>query len=506
MKFVNRRLERKVLDTFYKQKRAGLLVLYGRRRIGKTSLLSHWIDTLPHKRSSGEPDNVLFWTATTYGTAYQLRDFSQALLRVDPRFTSLPAPDFTFSDWAAAFEHLHNLATQHTAEKPFLAIIDEFTYLVQTDPAVVSVLQKVWDHTLSKSPNLRLVLSGSLVGIMEQEVLSAQSPLYGRATLLMKLRPLLFGTFREIFPAWSPAERVAAYAICGGVPAYIDLFTRSTQFNQGLRDYYLVPGSVALNDPTLLLNDRLHEPYVYESVLSAVANGFHTWSDIARMAGIPDGSLGHYLQTLQALEMVERRDPVFVEAGGRKGRYYVKDPFLRFYYRFIVPHRTAIERGDTNRALRVISLDLRAFIGTYVFEELCREWVSVQADSDKLGFLPEQIGSFWAQHRSGAVQLDIVAGSRREKQLFVGEAKWGNEPVPRNVLTDLIARSQRMPQVAEGWKTQYALFAREGFTEATQQAASELGARLVTLPELELALAKSANLPVVSSKQSNYSV
>jgi uncharacterized protein len=492
MKFVNRRHELRTLNAFYKQKSAGLLIMYGRRRIGKTSLLSHWVDTLPNKDALNKNGNPLFWTATTHGSAHQLRDFSQALLRADPRFTSSPTPDFTFGDWAAAFEHLSNLAAQHTPTNPFLVIIDEFTYLVQSDPAIVSVLQKVWDHTLSKSPNLRLILSGSLVGIMERDVLSAQSPLYGRATLLIKLRPLLFGTYHEIFPSWSPAERVGAYAISGGVPAYIDLFTRAAHFTQGLHDYYLAPGSVVLNDAALLLHDRLHEPYIYESVLSAIANGFHTWNDIARMAGVPEGSLGHYIQTLQALEMVEKRNPVLADMGGRKSHYYVKDPFLRFYYRFIIPHRTAIERGDTTRVLKIISEDLRAFIGTYVFEELCREWVSAEADAGTLGFVPEQIGSFWTQHRGDAVQLDVVACSRRTKRLLIGEAKWGNDPVPRNVITDLINRSQRMPQVAEGWETQYILFAREGFTEASQQTATELGIRLITLPALELGLTRAA--------------
>ena len=223
-------------------------------------------------------------------------------------------------------------------------MVDEFTYLVQGEPALVSLLQHAWDHRLSKVESLRLILSGSLVGIMEEQVLSGQSPLYGRATSLMRLAPLAFGSLVENFPHWAPAERIAAYAVCGGIPSYLAPFAETANFTQGLRDNVLSSGSLFLTDAALLLNERLNDPFVYASVLGAIASGFHVWTDIARMAGVPEGNLEHYVQTLQALGMVERRDPGLAAPGGRRGRYHVSDPFLRFYYRFILPHRTAIER------------------------------------------------------------------------------------------------------------------------------------------------------------------
>lgn len=491
MKFVDRRRELKQLDDFYHRSVAGLLVLYGRRRVGKTSLLSHWLNqlTIRHKLSANQS---LFWTATTQGSQYQLRDFSQAVIRLDLRLPTPPAPDFSFPNWETAFGYLADLATLHSAHDPFVIIIDEFTYLVQSDPAIVSLLQRVWDHRLSRTPNLRLVLSGSLVGIMDRKVLSAQSPLYGRATSLLKLHPLAFGTLAELFPTWSAAERVALYSVCGGIPSYLALFEGAANFTRGLRQGALAPGSLLFSDASLLLNERLNDPYVYSSVLASIASGFHTWKDIAHMAGVTETNLGHYLETLQALGMVERRHPVLAGAGSRRGRYHVSDPFLRFYYRFILPYRTAIERGELARVTETIASDLRAFIGAYVFEELCCEWILSESDRGQLGFLPEEVGSFWSQHRGQAVQLDIVAASRRSKQLLIGEAKWSDKPVARDVLTDLVKRSQRMPQVAEGWQTQYALFARAGFTEATREAAQTLKARLVDLPELEQGLRASA--------------
>jgi AAA+ ATPase superfamily predicted ATPase len=296
---------------------------------------------------------------------------------------------------------------------------------------------------------------------------------------------LPFAALIELFPEREPAERVAIYGITGGVPAYLELFNRAPTFAQALQEQCFAPGSIVLTDPALILYEQLHEPQIYESVLSAIASGFHTWKDIARMAGVVESSLGHYLKVLQELELIERRDPILSRPGGRRGRYHVSDPFLRFYYRFIVPHITNIERGYVEAAYNQIRSDLRAFMGTYVFEELCREWVIAAAATDELGFHPDSVGSYWGRQRGVGVQLDVVAASERERKLLIGEAKWGEGLVGRNVVTNLIKRSTRMPQTEEGWDVEYVLFAREGFTEAAQMAATELGTRLVTLNEVE---------------------
>ena len=483
MKFINRRRELHTLDDFYNGKGAAMLVLYGRRRVGKTSLLSHWIE---QRFSNGRRNQGLFWTATTQSADFQLGDFSRTLAAADPRRSETPSPTFALQSWEEAFRYMAELAEMRAMDGPLVIVIDEFTYLAQSDPGIVSILQRTWDHTLSKSSHLRLILSGSLVGVMEKHVLSAQAPLYGRARAV-RLRPLEFGALIELFPSWKPETRVAVYAVCGGIPAYLDLFERAGKFDRGLMDYGLAPNSIMLTDTTLLLNERLDEPYIYESVLATIASGFHEWSEIAKIARVNDGSLGHYLQTLQSLEMIKRVEPVLSEGSSRRGRYFVADPFLRFYYRFIVPNRTAIQRGMLGRTVQTIIDDLRSFIGTYVFEDLCRDWVLIRAEQGKLGWLPEEYGSFWRQTKRLSVQLDVVAASNRDKRLLIGEAKWTQEPIARHILTSLLERSQRMPQVAEGWKTEYVLFSRSGFTDATQETAKESGVRLVNLEEIEQA-------------------
>ena len=283
---------------------------------------------------------------------------------------------------------------------------------------------------------------------------------------------------------------MAIYGVTGGVPAYLDLFTRTGDFVTALRDHCLVPGSLIMSDPAVILYEQLQEPQTYESVLWAIASGFHKWSEIAKMAGLPETALGHYLKVLQELAFIERREPVLAKPKSKSGRYYVCDHFLRFYYRFIVPQIGHIERGYHEAAAKKINAELRPFLGEHIFEELCREWVWAAAMAGQLDFVPEVVGSYWRTYRGKGVQLDVVAAAPREKRLLIGEAKWGRDVLSRRLLPDLIKRSQRMPQVAQGWDTQYVLFARTGFTEALQSTAQEANTLLVSLTQLETTLSQ----------------
>ena len=476
MKFVGRQRELQTLESFYQSPEAGLLILYGRRRIGKTRLITHFLD------SNKETPNF-YWVATTHSESFQLRDFSQAIMRHDPRMAGPPTEDFTFPSWEAALEHLADVV--ELDDRQHLVVMDEFTYLLRNEPAISSVFQKVWDHRLSRIPQLKLILTGSLIGMMAREVFSYQAPLYGRATAQIRLRPLPYAAVHGLFPERGADERIAIFGVTGGVPAYLELFTRTKDFVSGLSEHCLAPGSIMLTDPAVILYEQLQEPQTYESILSAIASGFHQWSDIAKMAGVSETALGHYLKVLQELEFIEKRDPILAKPTGKQGRYYVDDHFLRFYYRFIVPQLSAIERGYQEAVAAKIQAELRSFLGTHVFEELCREWVWAAAMSGQLDFVPEEVGSFWRRYRGKGVQLDVVAAAPREKRLLIGEVKWGRKPLSRNILTDLVQRGQRMPQVAGGWQTQYVLFAREGFTDSLIEYANSMGALLIPLDQIE---------------------
>jgi uncharacterized protein len=482
MEFVGRERELQTLEGFFQSPEAGLLILYGRRRIGKTRLLTQFLEQ--------HPDTPTFyWVATSHNEAYQLRDFSQAILRhpgLPGRLGGPPTEDWSFPNWEDALQYLAGIVA--ASPQPHLVILDEFTYLLRNEPAISSVFQKMWDHHLSKIPQLKLVLTGSLIGMMARQVFSYQAPLYGRATTQIRLRPLSYGAMSELFLKRRADERLAIYGVTGGVPAYVQLFTRTADFVSALRDYCLIPGSIIVSDPAVILYEQLQDPQTYQSILSAIAAGYSQWSDIAKMAGVTETALGHYLKILQELEYITRLEPVLSRPTGKRGRYVVRDHFLRFYYRFVVPQLGPIERGYQEAAAVKIDAQLRPFLGTHVFEELCREWVWAAAMSGQLDFVPEEVGSFWRMYKGQSVQLDVVAAAPREKRLLIGEAKWGREMLSRRVLTDLIQRSQRMPQVAEGWSTQYVLFAREGFTEALQEEARMRNAILISLAQLEKTL------------------
>ena len=479
MDFIDRKRELKAFHQIYYSNKAELVILFGRRRIGKTRLITHFCKT-------EKIDTPFYWMATTHNNAYQLRDFSQAIYRFDSRFSTPPPPTFSFADWEAAFIHLADIAENR--QSPTLFVLDEFTYLLRNDPAITSILQKVWDHRLSQILQFKFVLTGSLVGMMQKEIFAYQAPLYGRATSKIRLRPLPYAALIELFPERSVTERIAIYAVTGGVPAYLELFTRDSSFSQTLKSTCFEIGSLFLSDPALILNEQLSEPQTYESILSAVAWGFHQWKEIAQMAGVSETSLAHYLHILQELELIERRDPIFANPQGKQGRYHLCDPFLRFYYRFIVPNLASIERGYLTAVVDKITAELRPYIGVNIFEGLCQEWIWSAAILGELPFSPEIVGSYWRREKGQGVQLDVVAANPRQKQLLIGECKWGSGLVPESVLSDLIERSQRMPEVAKGWKTHYLLFAREGFTPELHQLAKERDVQLISAEMLENSL------------------
>lgn len=232
------------------------------------------------------------------------------------------------------------------------------------------------------------------------------------------------------------------------------------------------------------------------AIIEAIAAGYHTLSDIATMAGIPRTNIVKYLGVLQELGYVERQVPATARRPerSRKGRYVILDPYLRFYFRFLAPNLSFIERGMVEQAISVQNSVLPSrrfasalmrdhlidFIGTHTFEELCRDWVAVQADLGALPFLPERIGSFWSRQ----AQVDVVAVNWRTKDILLGECKWSTDEVGRSVIRTLADKTDKvLPD--EGWTIHYVFFARQGFTAAAQAEAAALNATLVTLEQLE---------------------
>ncbi len=446
-----------------------LVLLYGRRRVGKTVLARRWAE------QSGRP--TLYWAAERETAPLQRRKLYARMLNV----AMAQAPNFTSWDelWTAFAAQLR--------DQPGILILDEVPHAAEADPAFLSALQHAWDQHLKHAP-LIIVLSGSHVHTMET-LLARGSPLFGRFTGQWHLQPLPFSALREFLPHWAADQRVAAYAILGGVPAYLERLNPQASLSDNLRDVILSSGSIFVAEPDLLLADEVYEPRVYNAVLQAVGSGAHTLNDIANAALIGKPHLSAYLTRLQELRLIERRLPITIPPSkrvtSRMGRYHLADAFLRFYYRFVAPRRDEIGY-QPERVLPDIQNQLRAFVGITAFETLSRQWVAWASQAGQLPFEAQAVGSHWSRK----VQADVVGINWHEKQLLLGECKWGTDTVEHEVVTELINGKTpkvllALPAEGAGWKVHYALFARTGFAPAARAFAEERQAQLVDLKRLD---------------------
>jgi uncharacterized protein len=444
------------------------LMIYGRRRVGKTALLHHWVE------QCGLP--FTYWVAEKEPALLQRRRFFAHLLQADPTSPSTPTYDSWSDLWRAAATVL--------ADKRHIIVIDELPYAAEADSAMLSALQHAWDQYFESSQCV-VVICGSQVRTMEL-LLGRQSPIYGRLTGQWLLRPLPFGVLRAFFPAWSPAEQVAAYAIVGGVPTYVRWLDPAQTLVENIRQMINAPGGMALSEVELLLADEVREPRTYLAVLQAIGSGYHTLDDIANASLVGKNHLSAYLKNLEDLKLIERRVPVTIRPQlrhrSKQGRYHLPDPFFRFYFRFLYPHAADLSY-QPERVLPAIQSGLRAFVGVTVWEELARQWIDTHYSTGVLPFTPEYIGSHWSRH----VQVDVVAINWQTHDILLGECKWGAEAVDKKIVRDLVETKTPLiladlPQGGAAWRLHYAIFTRSGMTPAARQ---ELLARDGLLIELD---------------------
>lgn len=451
------------------------LIVSGRRRLGKTTLLVEWA-------KAGRESSV-YWVASRVSATQLLQSFSQALYaHLHPDVTV--DPSFSYPTWEMALQQL----AEPAAQRRFVVILDEFAYAVEVEPALPSVLQNVWDHTL-KQTQIFLVLCGSHVGMMKK-LQAHQAPLFGRITGQLELKPLPFSATGAFLPAYSLERRIAVYAILGGVPGYLERFSDQLSLADNVRRHLFRPTGMFRIEPQFLLQDEVQQPRNYLAILLAIASGQRTQSDISRTTGLDHVTA--YLNRLQELHFVRRDIPATVpptrRAASRKGRYGLADPYMRFYYRFIHPHQHLLAQGLHDWLWQLISEQLRAFIGTYAFEELCREWILTKARANDLPFMPEYVGSHW----SPEAQIDVVAINWRLKEILLGEAKWTGDSIRRSIVRGLIEKTNLVvPDSGAGWKVHYTFFSRSGFTEAAVAEAKNHQVILVDLKTLGYTLGTS---------------
>ena len=330
--FIGRKCELSFLQDCYNSDKGEMVVVYGRRRIGKTELIKQF--------SKGK--QVVFYACTECTDAEQLSRFSKRLLN-----TGMPAAKFLtkFPDWESA---LHSVMDIPSDGKKVL-VIDEFPYMCKGNSEIPSILQNMWDHDLSEK-NIMIILCGSSISFMEDGLLGEKNPLYGRATGVYKLKPLSFAETREFFPDYTMEEQVTAYSILGGIPYYLEQFDSKKNIADNIKRNILRKGCVLYNEVEFLLRQELRETSVYNAIIEAVALGNNKLGLIHGKTQLEKSKIPVYMKNIMELGLVEREFSVLAtpkeKEGSQRGLYQLTDTYFRFWYSFVYGSYSELEEGD----------------------------------------------------------------------------------------------------------------------------------------------------------------
>lgn len=459
--FVNRVTELELLEKRYASDKAEFFVLYGRRRVGKTELLARFCEG---KRS------IFF--VSDLGSEISLRTALSAAVN-----TTLFGPNqmnAVYSTWEDLF---HALAQAAQTER-LVVVLDEFPYLVTAHPPLATILQRVWDQTL-KNSQIMLILCGSYIGMMEETVLGYQAPLYGRRTAQYLLEPLQFKDARLFYPAFPLEDQVRAYAVYGGTPAYLHTIQSQQALKDNILDGILTRGSFLYDEVRFVLQQELREPRNYFAILQAIAAGKTRLNEIKLATGIEGATA--YLDTLQQLHLVERIVPVTETQPqkSRRGIYRLKDHYLRFWFRYVHPNRSQLERGGAQIILENQVVPEIDHFSSLTFEEVCQQFFWQAGLSGKLPFVPTNIGNWWNANE----EVDLVVLG--ENDAILVECKWTSKPVGIDILVDLERKAELVKPELGDRQIRFALCSRSGFTsQLIEDAKRRQDVTLLDLPEI----------------------
>ena len=442
--FVNRETELDLLDSRFSGESAELIVIYGRRRLGKSALIREAVQ--------GRED-ALYWQATEETADAQLANFVEAASETFPILEDIQR------DWEALLRAL--------GREDAVVVLDEFPYLVESDDALPSKLQRVWDTHLEET-NTTLVLVGSSISIMEDKVLSGGSPLYGRRTATIDLPPLTLADAQQFYPADDPDTIIQAWSIFGGTPYYLQALTPSHSLAENVQSHILSEYGILHNEPEFLLRTEfgIREPQTYYTILRAIATGKRAANEIATFAGVDSNALGSYLSKLRRLRLVERDIPVTANPNAtRKSRYRLTEPLFRFWFRYVYGQQSTLAQLGENAYEQVVEPTFSEYMGT-MFEQVCQNALPSLIPKTYRG-----IGYWWHQQH----ELDVV-GLASDGTLVAGECKYTTREMTEGDLADLeraTSAVQWTPPSGTDREDVYCCFCRSGFSDDLQQAAAD---------------------------------
>lgn len=459
--FIGRERELASLNQLYTSERFEFVVIYGRRRVGKTALINRFI----------KEKNAIYFMGVESNAKQNLENFSRNILEYGAGIQAETA----FLSFQAALEYVFRLSEK---ERLILAI-DEYPYVARASKSLASTLQLLIDKYKDTS-KLMLILCGSSMSYMEDQVLAYKAPLYGRRTAQMKIQPFDFADTCRYFQNFSEEDQALIYGIVGGTPQYLLQINDRLSVEENIKNTFLNPISSMFEEPENLLKQEVREPALYNAIITAIATGASRMAEISTKVGEDTSVCSTYLKNLISLGLIRKETP-YGEKSSRKSIYSIDDNMFRFWYRFVPENYSMIARGASDLAYKRIQPNLPDYMGK-VFEEICRQylWKLLLSGESPVEF--KELGRWWGNDPSARSQteIDIMGEQDKETALF-GECKWTNEKVDTGVLETLMKRSQLFPYK----NVRLYLFAKNGFTKGCIEKADRLGnVALVTYSDI----------------------
>ena len=478
--FIGREAELKFLNDKYQEKSGQLIVLYGRRRVGKTETLREFCKGKPH----------VFFSCTQTTNRVQLRNFSSRILKED-----IPARNYIseFDNWEKAFRAILDFPY---GDHKKLLVIDEFPYMCRGDRSIPSILQNLWDAELRNS-NVMLILCGSAMSFMEKELLAEKNPLYGRATGIYKMKEMGFYDAARFFPDYSDLDKVLAYAVLGGIPHYLRQWNPELTISENIRRNILTKGCILYSEVDFLLHQELRETPIYNSIIETVALGSTRLNDISQKSLIEDTSKTCvYLKNLTELGIVEREFSVDAKikehANSNRGTYRLTDNFFRFWYAFGFSNFSQLEDGDVEGVYQYVVEPALHEFASFAFEDICREFVREMQKKNELPFRYSKMGRWTGKTtvrdnsapnglRTAETEIDLLCTDRDATKYLVGECKFKGSPFSYSEYLDTLAKLAPLKEKAQFY---YALFSENGFDEKILSNAAENRTQLFSLHQI----------------------
>ena len=438
------------------------LIVYGRRRVGKTALINEFCKDKP----------TVFFSALNASDKENLEALSKAIYEKDhPGMESAPV----FQSFEAALDQITRMAEKER----LVFVIDEYPYLAKANKSISSRLQHIIDHAW-KNGQLYLILCGSSMSFMEYQVLGYESPLYGRRTGQYKIQALTYKEMTAFNPTLTNEQQSLVYGITGGIPHYINKLDVDCDVDEALKENLFNTSSYLYEEPENLLKQELREPAIYNSVITAIAGGASHSNEIATKVGIESAVCAKYLKVLLDLGIIKKETPI-TEKPGKKTIYTIGDNFFRFWYRFVPQNTSAISAGRIEQIYApVIKRHLSDYMGL-VFEQMCREYLLRYAND--LPIILSDVGQWWGTDSKAKkeVQIDIVGSPVEGDEYIIGSCKYRNDPIGVDEL-ELIKHYADV--FGKGKKYHFYIFSKSGFTKGLKELGDQGEVKLVTLDDM----------------------